>query len=135
MTMSGIYGTDFSVLEKNLDLRLQKHNLISSNIANMDTPNYKPFNLIVEKAFENNPSIDGKISLAGTNPLHINTADNPENPGSIINQKALVREDERVDIDKAMSDLSENVLLYSASAQILSKKLNMIKQSILGGMR
>ncbi|MBW1941137.1 MAG: flagellar basal body rod protein FlgB, partial [Deltaproteobacteria bacterium] len=51
MESQGIFNKTFSILEKNLDLRSIKHNLIVSNIANMDTPNYKGFDLIVEEEF------------------------------------------------------------------------------------
>ena len=43
MKLQGIFTGIIPVLEKVLDLRSMKHNSIVSNIANMDTPNYKTF--------------------------------------------------------------------------------------------
>ena len=128
MNINEIYNNTYSLLEKNLNLRQQKHNLIASNIANMDTPHYKPFNLIIEKAFDNYTTDEKQIRMKSTRDLHFKN----NNPIS-RNQQACIEEEENVDIDKAMSDLSENTLLFNASAQILSKKYQMIKESIMGG--
>ena len=49
MAIDGIFSTTINVLEKNLDLRVKNHNLISANIANAETPGYIPTTLSFEK--------------------------------------------------------------------------------------
>ena len=49
MDLSGIFSKSFSILEKSLDLRSKRHNLIASNISNMDTPGYKGFDIMVDE--------------------------------------------------------------------------------------
>ena len=131
MSINEIYNSTFSLLEKNLDLRLKKHNLLTSNIANMDTPNYRPFDLVVEDAFKQNNKIQ-KLPLNNSNEFHFNTIQNQNEEGYNSNN-AILKEEEKVDLDMSMSSLAENTLLYNASVQILSKKYQMIKQSITGG--
>ena len=73
MESTGIFGGTLSLLEKVLDLRSLKHNFLVSNIANMDTPNYKPFDLVIEeeikKAMWEKDRIDLKKSHSGHFPL------------------------------------------------------------------
>ena len=127
MEPSGLFNTTFKMLEKNLDLRTRKHNLITSNIANMDTPNYKPFNIEVDEAMERLTSEKTGITLAQTDRGHIDAS------GKISGLSEGVIEEAEVDIDKTMMDLSENSILFNASAQILSKKYQFLRQAINGG--
>ena len=138
MSINNIYDSSFSLLERNLDLRLQKHNLLTSNIANMDTPNYRPFDFVLEEAFDEFNQNGNRLEIRKSNTLHLTNQEDPKNtqPGSRKYDDAVkLKEEEKVDLDKSMSNLSENTLLYNASVQILSKKYNMIKQSITGGAR
>ena len=52
MESQGVFKGTFGVLEKAMDLRSTKHNVVMSNIANMDTPNYKAFDVIIEEEME-----------------------------------------------------------------------------------
>ena len=49
MPIDGIFGTTIDLLGKNIDLRTKSQNLISSNIANAETPNYIPKSLDFEQ--------------------------------------------------------------------------------------
>lgn len=128
MIAGGISEPTISLLEKNLDIRLRKHQLITSNIANIDTPNYKPFNIMVEEAFNKLENQSTAMKLMSSNQRHL--------PGKTNwVETAEVTQEDAVDIDAAMSDLAKNTMIYNATAQILSKKLNMLKQSVNGGSR
>ena len=48
MGINGIFNQTVSLLERSLDLRSMKHKSIVSNVANIDTPNYKAFDVMVE---------------------------------------------------------------------------------------
>ncbi len=54
MESQGIYKGTLQLLERAMDLRSTKHNVVMSNIANMDTPNYKAFDVIIELSFSFN---------------------------------------------------------------------------------
>jgi flagellar basal-body rod protein FlgB len=133
MDTSGIFDATLSKLEKNLDVRTRKHNLIVSNVANMDTPNYRPFDFIVEEAMGRILANKDGMAMTKTNSGHL--ASSGEQPGSQVNDRQLhiTRKESEVDIDKTMSDLSQNSILYNASAQILSKKYSLLKEAIRGG--
>jgi flagellar basal-body rod protein FlgB len=140
MESQGLFNQTFSVLEKSMNLRSQKHNLMVSNIANMDTPNYKAFDLLVEEEMGKTSAETKTMTLSRTQPGHI-----PLSGVAGMNvpeikpvEKPLYdfREDgNTVDIEKTMSALSENGLLYNASAQMIAKKFQSLSNAINGTMR
>lgn len=139
MESQGIFDKTFSILEKNLDLRSVKHNLIVSNIANMDTPNYKAFDLIVEEELEKVLRAEKNIEPEKSHPVHFPFRETrPDNiKFKAVETSQFIKRDDgnTVDIDKSMAKLSENSLLYNASTQIIAKKFQTLKNAIQGGGR
>lgn len=140
MESQGIFNQTFSVLEKSMNLRSQKHNLLVSSIANMDTPNYKAFDILVEeemgKALGNvkitplNRTQAAHIPLMGMADLSAPEIRPVEDP-----QFDFRKDGNTVDMDKTMSKLSENGLLYNASAQMILKKFQSLSNAINGAVR
>jgi len=137
MSMDGVFGGSMPTLEKVLDLRSRKHNLIVSNVTNADTPNYKAFDMMVEEEIQKQGSAEKGFALKATHPDHLRP-----NPGKHLPGIRMVEADElsvkrsdnnTVDIDREMANLGENGLLYSASAQILAKKFAGLANAIKGG--
>jgi flagellar basal-body rod protein FlgB len=71
MESKGIFGRTISMLEKVLDLRAMRHNLIVSNIANIDTPQYKAFDLVVEEELKRAMGSGKNLGLKKSQPAHI----------------------------------------------------------------
>ena len=135
MDIPGIFDKTLSTLQKNLDVRSRKHELIVGNVANKDTPHFKPFDFMVEEAMANLMTETENVSMKTTDPGHLSSSAGSSN--TVMNDRTLniKQKDEEVDIDKIMSDLSQNTIIYNASAQILSKKLSLLKDAISGGSR
>ena len=131
----GIFDATLSALEKNLDVRSKKHNLIVSNVANMDTPHFKPFDFVVEEAMAKLLPNKADVRLKTTNSGHLSLSSRGSDSQLTDRTLNIKQQDEEVNIDKVMSDLSQNTIVYNASVQILSKKLNLIKDAISGGSR
>ena len=140
MESQGLFDKTFSVLEKSMNLRSQKHNLLVSNIANMDTPNYKAFDILVEEEMRKSLG-EAKITpLNRTQPAHIPLMGMADLNGPEIkpveSPRYNFREDgNTMDIDKTMSGLSENGLMYNASAQMISMKFQLLSNAINGTVR
>ncbi|MDY6972443.1 MAG: flagellar basal body rod protein FlgB [Thermodesulfobacteriota bacterium] len=137
MESQGIFSRTFPLLEKVLDLRSVKHSYIASNIANMDTPNYKAFDLIVEKELKKAMSRESSIELSMTQPAHISGRRTYQDSvdGKKTGGFSLRNDGNSVDIDKEMASLAENNLLYNTIAQILAKKFQGLKNVIQEGRR
>ncbi len=133
----GIFSKTISVLEKSLDLRSMKHNIIVSNIANMDTPNYKAFDLIIEDEIGKQARKSNNIDCKKTSPGHLagkkTRMDDVKIAVSDPLRFSMKVDGNTVDIDTEMAKLSENALMYNVSAQILSRKFQGLKDVIKGG--
>ena len=69
MNFGKIFGGTIKILERSLDLRAERHNIILSNIANIDTPNYKAKDIVFESELKK--SMESNASLQTTQVNHI----------------------------------------------------------------
>jgi flagellar basal-body rod protein FlgB len=139
MTTNGIFRTTISLLEKSLNLRSMQHRVLASNIANMDTPNYKAVELDVAEEMNKNrhQGASPGIQLKRTRATHLPVSSNPTDAVKIKIAKSpefsLRGDGNTVDLDRTMGKLSENNLLYRTSAQLISRKFRGLKNAIKGG--
>ncbi|HEY5672402.1 MAG TPA: flagellar basal body rod protein FlgB [Malonomonas sp.] len=119
-----------SVLQKSLDLRAQKQQVIAGNIANSETPGYAArkmsFEADLRKAISS-PELQGRQSQAKHFPIGGTGISGVQ--GRIVKQYDgnPLGDGNSVSIDDEMFDLSENQLLFEADAQMLKKKLTILK--------
>jgi flagellar basal-body rod protein FlgB len=133
-----IFGDTITTLEKSLDLRSIQNRALSSNIANMDTPNYKAVELdVAEKMNPKKGPVPG-LKLVRTHSDHLqirnNRADSIKLKAVTPTAYNLRGDGNTVDIDRTMGKLAENTLLYNATAQLISKKLKGLSKVIKGGI-
>jgi len=137
MESQRIFSQTVSILEKALDLRSKKHNVIASNIANMDTPDYKAFDLVIEKELQKATGKGNSISLNKTNKAHMQSRRSKADGVSVQiddTQGLSLRGDgNTVDLDKQMGNMAENTLMYKAAAQMIQSKFQGLKSVIQGG--
>ncbi len=139
MSSEGIFSGLIETARKALDLRSRRHRLIVSNLANADTPGYKAFDIEVEKALQTT-SATAKDILLRTDPRHLPSrqfsARIAQPHQVLIDEQVTLRGDgNTVNMEREMTNLASNSLMYKATAQILSKKLQLLKNVIQGGKR
>lgn len=130
-----VFDRTLDALSRSLDMRSEKQVIISSNIANSDTPGYQAQELDFEGELANALTLD-ESPIARTHKDHFAAGGSVNDVhGEIRNQiNDVVREDgNTVDRDAEMASLAENQLLYSAAADMLKKKLAMLKYAIADG--
>ncbi len=109
-------------LRTGLDYHLQRHNVLVSNLAQAETPGYRPVDL-------SRGSFDGalNVALAATNPGHVGTS-----PTSAAKESFQIIEDTEakrgadgnaVDIDREAVKISTNQMRYDMLAQLASSSL------------
>lgn len=115
-----VFDQTYESLAKALDLRSENQNVIASNIANADTPGYQAKELDFEGAMRR--ALDSGNDVSRVN-------------GEIHNQiNDVVREDgNTVNRDSEMVSLAQNQLLFDAAAELVKKKLALLKYSITDG--
>jgi flagellar basal-body rod protein FlgB len=135
-----LFSGPISTLSRSLDLRARKHEMILKNVANADTPNFKPFKMNVEEALQSGMQTTQTSTLQRTDDQHLTgrqMADDPSTDmewGSDDPDPLLLRGDQNgVDIDAEMTALAKNSLLYKVSTQIVSTKFKDLKKAITGG--
>jgi flagellar basal-body rod protein FlgB len=141
MGSNGLFNHTISLLERSLDLRMRRHDAIASNVANIDTPNYKAFDVMVEEELQkmDRASENGQaIRLKTTQGNHIESRLRETVPAvshaEVKSDNALQRRDgNRVDLDREMAAMAENQLMYTLSAQVVAKKFQALRNIIQGG--
>ena len=133
-----LFAGTISTLSRSLDLRARKHETILNNVANADTPNYRPFVIDVEEALQKKKVSAAPGDLRLTDQRHLPGQARPDDPaaaGQVHGDSPLQFRGDRngVDIDAEMTSLAKNSLLYRASAQMVKSKLSGLKNVIKGG--
>jgi flagellar basal-body rod protein FlgB len=125
---------------KALDLRSRRHEVIVSNLANADTPGYKAFDLMVEEAMADKDHGPAGLEMQRTHSGHLPSA-SAANRGlsphmvQIKEMNNLRGDGNTVDMDREMSNLAQNQLMYRSAARIVAKKFQGLQNVIQGGKR
>lgn len=128
-----LFTDTFALLEKSMDLRSQRHTIISSNIANAETPNYKAAKIDFEDELRKAVPEGNPLKLKSSNSRHISNSGNIDNLQAkvVLETTDNLRADENtVDLDKEFVDLSKNKLMYDISAELLSTKFKWLISAI-----
>ena len=137
MPSIALFSSTVATLEKSLNLRSQQHQVLTSNIANMDTPNYKAFELVIEEEMTRTNRPSKRLPLHRTHGNHLaprhSLSDRVELKYADPPEFSLRGDGNTVDIEKTMGNLAENTILYKTAAQLISKKFKGLKAAIQGG--
>jgi flagellar basal-body rod protein FlgB len=134
MPSEALFGSTLVMLEKLIDFQADRHTVLATNIANIDTPGYKGSDLRFSDELKKAASSKGSISLKKTNEKHL-----PLKVGAMQGVRHQVTsssgdvhrlDGNTVDLDKEMAKLSENSLYYNTAVRILSKKLGLIRTAV-----
>lgn len=123
-----------NLLFKHLSFRSDRQNVISSNIANVNTPGYKTKDLV----FENELSkINSKkdLPLNITNIKHINPSlddINRLNEPTLVKVKGLKEQNDgnNVSMDSQMSEMSKNKIIFDAIQTSIKKDSTLFRSVI-----
>lgn len=124
----------FSVLSKALDLRTQRHQVLASNIANADTPNYKARDFDFRHAMAQAIGADaGKgVAMAMTARGHQSGHSGLNAPGALQfrteSQSAV--DGNTVEMDVERSEITDNALQYQILTQLISNKFQGLRTAM-----
>jgi flagellar basal-body rod protein FlgB len=127
--MADIFGT-INRLHKAMDFTVQRHGVIASNLANAETPGFRPFELTHE-APEETPF---NLTLDATGAGHIG----PEAGELEINLRQIQTGEpgangNAVNLDHEMSKLAANDLRFEGATKIVSSQLAMLRYAANDG--
>ena len=134
-----LFDTTLARLERSLDVRLARHNVLSANVANVDTPGYTPkdvdFKAAMAQASGGVTGSTDATTLTVTDEQHMGPGAGPSGGGGQAGDIPLVDtnasapsiDGNKVDLDRTMVALAENGLQYGASARAAGKKLAILR--------
>jgi flagellar basal-body rod protein FlgB len=135
MIDQGGFDPVIGALNTSMNLRLVNQNVISSNIANADTPGYKTKAVEFESALREALGVDGSVKAHGTHPGHQTHEVTDAVEPVIYDDPNGVESLDGNTVDRAaeMVKLAQNQLLYDASVEMMKKKLGMLKYAVSEG--
>lgn len=134
--MKSLFSSQIGLVGTVMNMQLERQNVIAGNLANIDTPNYKPRELSFEKELQTALGQDMEGQMSRTSAEHIpSTFDassfRPE--WSEAFKPRLIHGEDRVNLDKEMAKHSKNQLQFTALAQVLTKTFEGIHTVIQDG--
>lgn len=134
--MKSLFSMEVGLVGRVMDMQLQRQNVIAGNIANVETPNYKPRELTFEKDLQAALGLDARGRLSLTEEGHIPSAFDPDSFGPNWEKKLrprLIYGEDHVNIDKEMAKHAKNQLQYTALSQVMTKTFEGINNIITDG--
>lgn len=135
--LNRLYG-NLDLLTAALDGSSAKHNAISNNLANVNTPGYKKTTVNFESELRNiMENKSSKLSLNKTNQKHIGkdktTLQNFQPSMNVHENTSTRRDKNNVNPDIEMIELAKNTIMYNAIADRISGKFTRIQSVISEG--
>lgn len=117
---------------RSLDYHSNRHNVLASNIANANTPGFRPRELLRVEAEE----FASKLPLVRTEQEHFNTTGL-----EAVHDQTVVQDDSNiggldgnnVSLEREMSKLEANDLRYQGAAKLVSRHLGMLRYAANDG--
>jgi len=127
-----------TLLKDAMDYRAIRQDMIASNIANADTPNYKPRDIsfqdaLIAKKAELLKSNSHQLKMAQTNAKHLKPQEETQTykPTMYFRDGHMARNDgNSVDIDVETTEMSKNSIMFNALIGAM-KKDGMIFKSVI----
>ena len=119
-----------------LNLRAARQELIASNIANADTPNFKARDIDFASALKGAMSGSApKLALAATAASHLGAGDGKTVMGAPLQYRHAAQpsaDGNTVDMDVELAQFADNALRYEASVKFISGNISKILDAIRG---
>jgi len=123
-------------LKNALDINWLRQQVISQNIANADTPNYKRIDVDFDKVLAG--KMGKRLAMTRTHAAHLEGGSNQagENVPLVVAAGSRSRNDNNnVDLEQEMALQAETVLLYNLLTRLTTEHLGMLRLAITEGRR
>jgi flagellar basal-body rod protein FlgB len=113
-------------MERSLDFHLVRQNMISANVANVDTPGYAPRELVRDEGTED---FAAHLAMAQTEAAHIPASGSSDTEGlDVVEEHTVIPGNDRnfVSLDHEMARLAANTIRYEAVTKLVSTQMGML---------
>lgn len=128
-----LFANTFSTLERALNYSSLKNQVVSQNIANVDTPKYRAKDVSFQSAFQS--AIETSLKANRSDDRHYEFSNKKPSQGAVINRNNVQynHNGNSVDLDKEMADLATNQIYYHALTDRMNGKFASLQNVIKGG--
>ncbi len=137
MAELGLLGPAGTFKSNLLDLRQQRQEIISSNVANANTPGYKAQRFEFENVLKDSlPPLD-ELPMARTAAQHLPKGYSAPVAGELQAVETSVPKGDgnSVDMEQEMAQQAANQLLYNFAAQSLNSQIGTLRMVITGNVQ
>ena len=135
-----VSSTNFDYLSRGMTAASIRQEVISHNVANVNTPNYRKTilefeDLLAREIYGDEPE-DGTLQMVRTNDRHLphKPLDYHAEPTMVEDLTTIMRvDDNNVDIDIEMATLAKNQLYFNALATQLGTYVTKVRNAITSG--
>lgn len=117
-------------LVRGLDTRLKRHAVVSSNVANAETPGYRGRDVSFGPVLD-----EARLRLATTDPHHLSGTSGTAAEGGdrvVLSGGSPRRDGNDVDVDREMVKLARNQIEYQFLIRNLGQRFRWLKDAITG---
>lgn len=136
--VGGIFNFSDRLQMESMGQRVKRNNVISSNIANSETPGFRSLGYDFEEQLQAVSNTNEPLPLKVSNPKHMKNAfaeaDGTIRPDVYVRPtESLGHDGNTVDVDQEMAELARNQILFRSAVDFLNRKIGMIRYAINGG--
>lgn len=127
---------EFDFQQRALNLRAYRAEVIASNVANAETPNYKAVDFDFRQALQSAMTGQNGLSLNTTDARHMTGGAGGNAHGAQLQYRNAVQQSldgNTVDMDVERSAFADNALQYQSTLTFLSKRISSLNSAITGG--
>ena len=125
---------EINQLDRGLDAAWLRNEVISQNIANVDTPGYRRKAVSFEEHYHTALNRESEFALRQTREAHLDQGIQQSMEPRVYEEESNYRMDcNNVDVDKEMTDLAVNVIYYQTLLTKVASETAQLDTAIKGG--
>ncbi|MEC7518364.1 MAG: flagellar basal body rod protein FlgB [Myxococcota bacterium] len=117
-----------------LDYHLERQNVLASNVANVDTPGFRPLELVREDVPTEAP---GTLRLETTHGAHVGQSGDATRPFVLTESEEQVvnpgNDGNAVSLEREMSKVAANNIRYEGAVRIVRSQLGLLRYAANDG--
>lgn len=128
ITLDGVFG----IHERALGLHARRAEILATNLANADTPNYRARDIDFKAALAGAQAASGHTPATVTHAKHLQSGGSDEYTLLYRNPHQPALDGNTVDTQVEQAEFAQNALRYSTSLTFLSGKISGLLRAIKG---
>lgn len=125
--------SSLSVYQQAISLRTQRHEVLASNIANADTPNYKARDFDFTSSMQNAMAGRGLGAMAMTTTSRAHLGGGSGRAQAALQYRSTTQsaaDGNTVDMDVERGQMAENAIQYQILTQLISEKIKGVRNAL-----